>query len=282
VTFSWVTADLQHMEKSVSPLGSMADAALAVGFRFSQLASVNYTLPVPNVLIQVDIDAAEIGANYDVSVGVQSDAKVALRQLCDVLKNDTSREPWMPDSARPQKRIDVGPAGRLPVDWWDLREVLQRDAIVAADIARSGYALVGQFPAYEPRTFMHSASFIAMGHAYPAALGAKVAFPERQVVSVSGDGCFLMTGQELATAVQHGIDVVAIVINDRCLTGISALQDTQYQGHRVAVDLVNPDFVRFAQSFDALGLRVTRADQFKPALESALRAGKPALIEIVC
>jgi acetolactate synthase-1/2/3 large subunit len=282
VTFTWVTADLQHMEKSVSPLGSMADAALAVGFRFSQLASVNYTLAVPNVLVQVDIDAAEIGANYDVSVGVQSDAKVALRQLCDVLKTDMSREPWMPNSARPQKRIDVGPAGRLPVDWWDLREVLQRDAIVAADIARSGYALVGQFPAYEPRTFMHSASFIAMGHAYPAALGAKVAFPERQVVSVSGDGCFLMTGQELATAVQHGIDVVAIVINDRCLTGIAALQDTQYQGHRVAVDLVNPDFVRFAQSFDALGLRVTRADQFKPALESALRAGKPALIEIVC
>jgi len=75
---------------------------------------------------------------------------------------------------------------------------------------------------------------------------------------------------------------VAIVINDRCLTGIAALQDIHYRGRRVAVDLVNPDFVRFAQSFDALGLRVTRADQFKPALESALQAGKPALIEIAC
>jgi len=180
MTFTWVTADLRHMEKSVSPLGSMADAALAVGFRFSQLATVNYTLPVPNVLVQVDVDAAEIGSNYDVSVGIQSDAKVALRQLCDLVKNDTPREPWMPDSARPQKRIDVGPASRPPVDWWNLREVLQRDAIVAADIARSGYALVGQFPAYEPRTFMHSASFIAMGHAYPAALGAKIAFPEHR------------------------------------------------------------------------------------------------------
>ena len=282
MTFTWVTADLRHMEKSVSPLGSMADAALAVGFRFSQLATVNYTLPVPNVLVQVDVDAAEIGSNYDVSVGIQSDAKVALRQLCDLLKNDTPREPWMPDSARPQKQIDVGPASRPPVDWWNLREVLQRDAIVAADIARSGYALVGQFPAYEPRTFMHSASFIAMGHAYPAALGAKIAFPERQVVSVSGDGCFLMTGQELATAVQHGINVVAIVINDRCLTGIAALQDIHYRGRRVAVDLVNPDFVRFAESFGALGLRVIRADQFKPTLESALQAGKPALIEIAC
>src|SRR5439155_5238914 len=169
-----------------------------------------------------------------------------------------------------------------PVDWWDLREVLNRDAIVAADIARSGYALVGQFPVYRPRTFIHSASFIAMGHAFPAALGAKVAFPDRQVVSVSGDGCFLMTAQELATAVQHDINVICIVVNDRCLTGIAALQDVQYQGRRSAVDLVNPDFVSFAESFGALGLRVTKAHEFKPALEKALQAGRPALIEIVC
>src|SRR5438128_2501757 len=282
MTFTWVTADLQNMEKSISPLAAMADAALAVGFRFSQLATVNYMLPVPEVLVQVDIDAAEIGANYDVSTGILSDAKVALRQLRDALKKDTPRAPWMPDSARPQKRIDVGPASRPPVDWWDRREVLDRDAIVAADIARSGYALVGQFPAYEPRTFMHSASFIAMGHAFPAALGAKVAFPGRQVVSVSGDGCFLMTGQELATAVQHGINVVAIIVNDHCLTGIAALQDTHYNGRRIGVELHNPDFVRLAESFGALGLRVVRPEEFKPALQEALQAERPALIEIVC
>jgi acetolactate synthase-1/2/3 large subunit len=159
---------------------------------------------------------------------------------------------------------------------------LKRDAIVAADIARSGYALVGQFPVYQPRTFMHSASFIAMGHAFPAALGAKLAFPDRQVVSVSGDGCFLMTGQELATAVQHRINVVAIVINDRCLTGIAALQDAQYHGRREAVDLVNPDFLRLAESFGAVGLRVTRPHDFKSAIETALETDSPTLVEIVC
>jgi len=129
---------------------------------------------------------------------------------------------------------------------------------------------------------MHSASFIAMGHAFPAALGAKVAFPGRQVVSVSGDGCFMMTGQELATAVQHGINVVAIVINDRCLTGIAALQDVHYDGRRIAVHLVNPDFVRFAESFGALGLRVEQPKEFRPALRKALEAATPSLIEIVC
>jgi thiamine pyrophosphate-dependent acetolactate synthase large subunit-like protein len=286
VTFTWVTADLQKMERSISPLASMADAALAVGFRFSQLATVNYTLPVPKSLVQIDVDAAEIGANYDVAVGIVSDARAALRKLHDALKAEGlhpgARLPWMPEAVRPQRRIDVGPASRPPVDWWDLREVLKHDAVVAADIARSGYALVGQFPVYQPRTFMHSASFIAMGHAFPAALGAKVAFPDRQVVSVSGDGCFLMTGQELATAVQHGINVVAIVINDRCLTGIAALQDAHYGGRRIGVELVNPDFVRLAESFGALGLRVVKPEEFKPALEKALQAEKPALIEIVC
>lgn len=286
VTFTWVTADLQNMERSVSPLVGEADAALAVGFRFSQLATVNYTLPVPKPLVQIDIDPDEIGANYPAEIRVLADAKVALGELRERLEalgvQRGGRLSWMSSSVRPLRHIDVGPASRPPVDWWELRQALNRDAIVAADIARSGYALVGQFPVYQPRTFLHSASFIAMGHAFPAALGAKVAFPDRQVVSVSGDGCFLMTGQELATAVQHEINVVAIVINDRCLTGIAALQDAHYGGRRVAVDLVNPDFVRLAESFGALGFRITKAEEFRPALEKALRAKKPVLVEIVC
>src|SRR5947207_10667979 len=106
VTFTWVTADLQNMEKSMSPLAGMADAALAVGFRFSQLATVNYTLPVPKALVQIDVDSAEIGGNYPVSVGIQADAKVALRQLRDALKVQApGRTSWITDSMRPQKRI---------------------------------------------------------------------------------------------------------------------------------------------------------------------------------
>jgi thiamine pyrophosphate-dependent acetolactate synthase large subunit-like protein len=286
MTFTWVTADLQNMEKSLSPLTRQADVALAVGFRFSQLATVNYTLPVPKCLVQIDIDHDEIGANYPVTVGIAADAKAALGELRRGLEatgiERRSRTSWMSDADRPQRRIIVGPSSRPPLDWWDLREELDRDAIVAADITRSGYALTGQFPVYQPRSFIHSASFIAMGHAFPAALGAKVAFPARQVVSISGDGCFLMSGQEMATAAQYGIPVVAIVINDRCLTGIAALQDAHYGGRRVAVDLVNPDFVCFAESFGAIGLRVTKPEDFRPALRTALRAPNVSLIEIVC
>src|SRR5439155_25030948 len=86
VTFTWVTADLQNMEKSMSPLASMADAVLAVGFRFSQLATVNYMLPVPKSLVQIDVDPGEIGANYPIEVGIVADAKMALRQLREGLE----------------------------------------------------------------------------------------------------------------------------------------------------------------------------------------------------
>ena len=89
VTFTWVTADLQNMEKSISPLAGMADAALAVGFRFSQLATINYTLPIPKTLIQIDVDPAEIGGNYPVTVGIQADAKVALQQILNGLPRAT-------------------------------------------------------------------------------------------------------------------------------------------------------------------------------------------------
>src|SRR5262249_40374622 len=128
VTFTWVTADLQNMEDSISPLAREADAALAVGFRFSQLATVNYTLPVPKSLVQIVIDHAEIGENYPSSVGICADAKVALRELHarleDMRARNGERSSWRSASSRPQQRVDVGPASRPPVDWWELREIL--------------------------------------------------------------------------------------------------------------------------------------------------------------
>jgi acetolactate synthase-1/2/3 large subunit len=91
-----------------------------------------------------------------------------------------------------------------------------------------------------------------------------------------------MTGQELATAVQHGLKVVAIILNDHCLTAIKALQDTAFGGRHIAVDLHNPDFVQYAASFGALGLRVQRSEDFAPALRQGLAADRPTLIEVVC
>jgi acetolactate synthase-1/2/3 large subunit len=281
LTWHQLTADLSGMQDMVSPLPGLSDAVLAVGCRFTQLATGDWVLKVPETLISIDIDETEIGKNYPVKVGIVADAKVALQQLIEELKRRDLKKSnhWESVKARIPK------PKRWAMEGWDiipiLRETLKRDAIVAADITRPGYMMLANFDVYQPRTFLHSVTFIALGHGFPAALGAKVAYPERQVVAVCGDGGFMMTCQEMATAVQHGINVVVIVINDRALTAIKSLQDKHYGGRHIAINLQNPDFVKFAESFGARGLRVEKIEQFKPAMMEALNAGVPVLVEIV-
>src|SRR5207245_11407793 len=114
----------------------------------------------------------------------------------------------------------------------------------SVDGRRLGYALLAGFPVYQPRTFLHPAGFVAMGYGIPAALGAKAAFPERCVVAVVGDGCFLMSAMELATAVQEKLPVIVVLVNDRSLTLIKAIQQRRFGNRFLGVDLVNPDFGR--------------------------------------
>src|SRR5207245_6161492 len=125
------------------------------------------------------------------------------------------------------------------------------------DITRLGYILLADFPVYRPRTFLHPAGFVPMGYGIPAALGAKAARPEVPVVAVVGDGCFLMSGMELATAVQEKLPIIVILVNDSCLTLIKALQERRYENRFLGVDLQNPDFQLFAR---ALAVRSWQAD----------------------
>jgi acetolactate synthase-1/2/3 large subunit len=162
----------------------------------------------------------------------------------------------------------------------DLREVLPRDAVLSVDVTNVGYRAFDEFPVYEPRTFLYPCHYVNLGYALPAALGAKLARPDRAVVSVSGDGGFLMTSYELMTAVQYGIAVVAIVINDNCLSAIKGIQEKTYDGRSIDVDMKNPDYVRFAESFGCRALRAHTPDALKSAVRDALQADGPTVIEV--
>jgi acetolactate synthase-1/2/3 large subunit len=119
-----------------------------------------------------------------------------------------------------------------------------------------------------------------MGYGVPAAIAAKLAHPERVVVAFAGDGCFLMTGQELATAVQHDVRIVVLVVNNRMYGTIRMHQERAYPGRVVGTDLVNPDFAALAEAFGAHGEVVEETAAFAPAFERALAAGRPALLEL--
>jgi thiamine pyrophosphate-dependent acetolactate synthase large subunit-like protein len=267
------TSDLSNMESFFSQLFHEADGLLAIGCRFTQLATGSWSMPVPKSLAQIDIDPEEIGRHYPVAVGIEGDARNSLTALLARLPQE-NRAPW----AAPGR----GEPGRL--DGLDLitplRRALPHDAIIAADVTRLGYQILADFPIYEPRTVLHPAGFVAMGYGIPAAIGAKAAFPQRTVVAVVGDGCFLMSGMELATAVQEKLPIVVILVNDRSLTLIKAIQQRRYESRFLGVDLVNPDFGLFAKSFGVRFWRVYAEPTFETAVREAVACGEPALVEV--
>jgi acetolactate synthase I/II/III large subunit len=161
-----------------------------------------------------------------------------------------------------------------------LREVLPSNAIVTDELSQVGFASWYGFPIYEPRTFITSGYQGTLGSGFPTALGAKVAHPGRPVVAITGDGGFLFCVQELATAVQFNIGVVVLVFNNNSYGNVRRDQREHFEGRIVASDLVNPDFVKLAESFGVSAVRVTSPDGFRPALEKALADGGPYLIDV--
>jgi len=267
------TSDLSNMGPFMSPLFAEADGLLAIGCRFSQACTGTWTLKPPPSLAQIDIDPEELGRHYPVKIGVQADAREALRLLLDQLPA-TRRPPWTKIARREPPKL-----GGLDL-LTPLRRALPRDAIVAADITRLSYLMLSDFPVYEPRTFLHPAGYVAMGYGLPAAIGAKAAMPERTVVAVAGDGCFLMSGMELASAVQEKLPVIVILINDGSLTLIKAIQQRRYEGRFLGVDLKNPDFQLFAKAFGVRSWQVDSETAFAKAVAEAISGGETSLIEV--
>ena len=161
-----------------------------------------------------------------------------------------------------------------------LREVLPSNAIVTDELSQVGFASWYGFPVYEPRTFISSGYQGTLGSGFPTALGAKVAHPDRPVVAITGDGGFMFGVQELATAVQFNIGVVTLVFNNNAYGNVRRDQRERFDGRVVASDLVNPDFVKLAESFGVAAARVTSPETFRPALEKALADGGPYVIAI--
>jgi acetolactate synthase-1/2/3 large subunit len=268
------TSDLTGMEAHLSPLFAEADGVLALGCRFTQLCTATWTLKLPAALAQVDVDAEEIGRHYPVRPGIVADAGQTLRALLEVLP-ERKRAPWarIVPPAEPWRLPGLDLVGPL-------RRVLPPDAIVAADVTRLAYMLMADFPLDRPRCFLHPAGSVAMGYGIPAALGAKAAFPARKVVAVVGDGCFLMSAMELASAVQERLPVVIVLINDGTLTLIKSTQQRRYAERYIGVDLLNPDFRLFAGAFGVAYRRAEDDAAFETALREAVDLDGPVLLEV--
>jgi acetolactate synthase I/II/III large subunit len=233
--------------------------------------------------IRIDIDPVEM-RRMTPDVAVVSDAKSGARELlAAVAKAGYRKTAGRRAEIRDTTAVTLQEIQKVQPQMAYLnilREVLPRNAIVTDELSQVGFASWYGFPVYEPRTFLTSGYQGTLGSGFPTALGAKVANPDRPVVAITGDGGFMFGVQELSTAVQFNIGVVTLVFNNNSYGNVRRDQRTRFDGRVVAADLVNPDFVKLAESFGVAASRVTSPDHFRPALEKALAHGGPYLIAI--
>jgi acetolactate synthase-1/2/3 large subunit len=204
------------------------------------------------------------------------DLKRTLQTFLETL--ETRHEAWKPTLDQIREQFNAQPP--LPL-MPDIHEALADDGILAVDVHAIGYASFNEYPVDQPRNFLYPCIAVSLGYAYPAALGAKVAYPEKPVVCFSGDGGFMMGASELATAVRYGINVVAVVVNDSSLSSIKGTQQKYHEGRLIGTDLTNPDFSELAKAFGAYGIRVRDLSKFTAILQEALEADRPTVIEVM-
>lgn len=261
-----------------------SDALLAIGTRLGNGSMRGWTIALPP-LIQIDADAAMIGKNYPVEIALLGDARLVLEQLrAAVTRRGTRGSAAHAGETRLLcEQLDAEMRAEHPVPMGvldSLSAALDRDAIVTND-SLIQYWTARHLPVYAPRSYHLPWIYGTLGSALPMAIGAAVAAPDRQVIAIGGDGAFVFTCAELATAVQAGANVVSIVCNDGGYNAMRRHQRNRYgEDHIFASDLVTPDFAAFARSFGAAGYTLQSPDELGPALREALAARRPAIIDL--
>jgi acetolactate synthase-1/2/3 large subunit len=238
----------------------------------------------PNDLktVRLDIDPTEM-VRLKPDIGLVADSAAGTSALLDALRpligRRDSREPeFLQIKARALAAIQ---AVQPQVSYIEaIREALPRNGFFVEEISQVGFTSRFAFPVYAPRQYVTCGYQETLGFGFNTALGVKVAHPDKAVVSVTGDGGFLFGVQELATAVQHGINLVTVVFNNGSYGNVRRDQIQQYGGRLLGAELVNPDFVKLAESFGVRAYRAASPPDLRAKLQAAIDADAPAVIEV--
>lgn len=276
---AWIAA------ADIRPLVAASDLFLAVGTRFNEGMTQGWDLPLPAETIRIDIDGDEIERNIPVKQKIVGDAKASLAAILEVLNTlgvggPNEVHPALQEARNEYRAALEAKLGNTKPWMQALRSSLPRTTILCADMSLFWADMLGIFPIYEPRTMLFPWGFGTLGFALPEAMGAKFAHPDQSVVAICGDGAFLFTGTELATAIQYGLNIPIIIPNNNAYGMIKVQQRDQYDEQFMSVDLKNPDFVALAQAFGAYSDRVKTPEELSAALAQALAADRPTVIEI--
>ncbi|MHC1635251.1 MAG: biosynthetic-type acetolactate synthase large subunit [Candidatus Methanospirareceae archaeon] len=270
------------------------DVLLAVGTRFSDRTTgwqLDYFAP-DATLIHVDIDAAEINKNVEVDIPIVGDAKLALvdiiRRLEKKKVEGDKRSVWVQriremHSACEECIKDVKKGASMSEMFIkELNRILDEDVIVTTEVGQCQMFAAHYYMTKKPRTFISSGGLGTMGFGFPAAIGAKVAAPDKKVVDIAGDGSFLMSCQELATCIENDIQVVVCIFDNRYLGMVRQWQELFYDKKYSHTNLgVLPDFVKLGEAFGCYAERVEKPEELEEVLKKAFESGKTAIIDMV-
>ena len=280
-----------HGRKVSNDYVNESDLLIAVGIRFSDRTTGRLDSFAPDTkIIHIDIDPAEIGKNVEVDLPIVGDAKNILSSLNKVFKiykpsNEVNQWTDMIKAKKqellPRVTYDDVPLKPQSVIK-EISEVLTADSNLTTDVGQNQMWAAHFFDTQKPRKFISSGGLGTMGFGFPAAIGAKIACPDDPVLSINGDGGFLMVCQELATVREYDIPVIAVVLENRTLGMVYQWQSLLYNERHSQTLLGNsPDFVKLAESFGINGVRVEKPGETKEALSSAIKDNEPVLLNVV-
>ena len=264
---------------------SKCDLLIAMGARFTDRVIGNPNKFATGAkIIHIDIDPAEINKNIKVTTSIIGNLKEVLRDL-NLKLEQQHHDDWMKQIMEMKAKYPLSyDHSKLtcPMVIEKLDELTKGDAIIVTDVGQHQMWAAQYYTFSKPRTLLTSGGLGTMGYGLGAAIGAKVAFPKRQVINIGGDGCFRMNMNELATASRYNIPIIEIVIDNRVL-GMVRQWQTLYYGERYSATVIEDkvDYCKVAEGLGCLAIRVTEPSEVEPALKKALSAGVPTLIDVV-
>ena len=280
-----------HGRKVSNDYVNESDLLIAVGIRFSDRTTGRLDSFVPDTkVIHIDIDPAEIGKNVDVDLPIVGDARNVLSSLNKVLEGYEVSPDVLDWSnmirARKQELMPRVTYDDVPLKPQtvikEISEVLTPESILTTDVGQNQMWAAHFYDTQKPRKFISSGGLGTMGFGFPSAIGAKVACPDDPVVSLNGDGGFLMVCQELATVREYDIPVIAVVLENRTLGMVYQWQTLLYNKRHSETLLGNsPDFVKLAESFGVNAERIEKPGETKEALAKAIKDNEPILLDVV-
>ncbi len=278
-----------HGRKAANYAINDADVIFAIGCRFSDRTTGAVSLFAPEAkMIHADIDPAEIGKNVPVHLPIVGDAKFVLKELIEFLKKyktkkDTAWSKKVKEYKREfQVRMDYDDVPLMPQRVIkEIMEVLKEEDIVTTEVGECQMWAAHYLERSKPNTFISSGGLGTMGFGFPAAIGAKIAKPENNVIDIASDGSFLMNCQELATVVKERIPVVVAILNNHFLGMVRQWQELFFNKRYSAVNLGKVYFADIAKAFRANGVLVRKPGEIAPAVREGFESGKPTILDIL-